>query len=332
LELASEARKRGLQVEVFECDGRFDRAAIRAIRSFVVANGVDVVHSHGYKSNFYGYFAAKGLDAAFVSTCHLWTGATPSIRLYEFLDSLLLRRARRIVGVSDPITKSLCKSGIPKSKISTVYNGTDLLRFSRSSSTLREELGAGNRLLIGTVGRLETQKGIEYFVRAARDVIAELPEALFIIVGEGSLRSRLRDLICDLKLDSHVRLLGERVDMPGVYSSLHLFVLASIDEGMPMTILEALAAGCPVVATQVGSVEKLILHEETGLLVEARNVQALREAIVRCLRDTSFARRLAANGLQHVRNSFSAEAMARNYLKIYSQASDERQAPHLAAL
>lgn len=320
LEIAEAAHKRGLSVQIFACDGRFDRSAVHAIRNFVAANSIEVVHSHGYKSDIYARFAVKGLSAAFVATCHLWTRGTRSVRLYEYLDSLVLRRARRVVGVSDAITESLLQSGILSSKLATVYNGTDLSRFASATRSLREELGIGGGLLIGTVGRLETQKGLEYFIRAAREVLSEFPDAQFVVIGEGSLRSRLQEMIHDLKLGSSLRLLGERTDMPTVYAALDLFVLASVDEGMPMTILEALAASRPVVATRVGAVEKLVVPEVTGLLVESKDVAALRDAILRCLRDPALARHLGANGQRHVRNSFSAEAMARNYEDIYSQA------------
>ncbi len=325
LELASEAEKRDLPVQIFECNGRFDRSTVRAIRSFVSSHSVDIVHTHGYKSDIYGRFAVKQPGTAFVATCHLWTRATRSIRFYEFLDSLVLRSARRIVGVSDAITEALAKSGVPEAKLATVYNGTDLQRFNSRSPSLRNELGLGNRLLIGTVGRLEAQKGIEYFIRAAGEVLAEFPDAQFVVIGEGSLRSQLRERIRDLNLDSNVHLLGERMDMAGVYASLDLFVLASIDEGMPMTILEALAAGRTVIATRVGAVGKLVVNGKTGLLVEPRDINALRNAILACLRDPAFARRLAANGEQHVRNSFSAEAMARNYEEIYLQALGQQE-------
>ena len=320
LEIAAEARKRGLAVEIFACQGRFDRSTVRSIRDFVTANSIEVVHTHGYKSDIYGRFAVKGLNTAFVATCHLWTRSTRSVRFYEFLDSLILRSARRVVGVSDAITEALAQSGIPETKLATVYNGTDLSRFEAPVRTLRDELGIGDGLLIGTVGRLETQKGIEYFIRAAREVLGEFPAAQFVVIGEGSLRAQLNGLIRDLRLGANIRLLGERTDMPGVYASLDLFVLASIDEGMPMTILEALASSRPVLATRVGAVDKLVVPDITGLLMESKDVNALRDAMLRCLRDPDFARMLGTNGARHVRNSFSAGAMASNYAEIYSQA------------
>jgi glycosyltransferase involved in cell wall biosynthesis len=136
-------------------------------------------------------------------------------------------------------------------------------------------------------------------------------------------------LVDQLGLGSNILFLGYRSNMPEVYASLDLFVLASVNEGMPMTILEALAARRPVVATRVGAVEKVITPEQTGLLVEARDVAALRDAMLKCLRDLPFARELGRKGAEHVRRNFSAEAMAKNYLDVYQKVLDEqgRKAP-----
>jgi glycosyltransferase involved in cell wall biosynthesis len=319
IEVAEEARSRGLQVELFDCSGRFDHKPLGTIRKVLRKEDVSLVHGHGYKSDLYGYFAANALGLPFVATCHLWTGASRAIRFYEFLDSLILRRAHKVVGVSDAISNTLRKSGLSPEKISTIHNGTDFSLRGDTSPTLRRELGIGERTLVGSVGRLEEQKGFEYFLRAAREVLSEFPKTLFLVVGAGPLRSRLESLIHDLGLRTSVLLVGQRNDMPGVYASLDLFVLASIDEGMPMTILEALASRKPVIATAVGAVEKLVIPEQTGLLVQPRDVPALRDAMLRCLRNQSFAQTLGKNGQEHVQAFFSAHGMARKYVELYER-------------
>jgi glycosyltransferase involved in cell wall biosynthesis len=325
IEVAEEARARGLHVEIFNCSGRFDHKPLGIIRKVLRKEDISLVHGHGYKSNLYGYFAAKALGLPFVATCHLWTGASPAIRFYEFLDSLLLRRAHRVVGVSDAISNILRKSGLSPEKVSTIHNGTDFSLCEDVSPSLRRELGVGERVLVGSVGRLEEQKGFEYFLRAAREVLTEFPKTQFVVVGEGSLRPRLEGLIHELGLGTSVLLVGQRKDMPGVYASLDLFVLASIDEGMPMTILEALALGKPVIATAVGAVENLVVSEKTGLLVQPRDIPALRDAMLRCLRDQSFAQTLGRNGQEHVQTSFSAQGMARKYTELYERVQAQQK-------
>lgn len=319
LEVAEEARRRGLPVVVISCAGRFDRRPLEVIGTVIRECGVTLVHGHGYKSNLYGYFSAISENVRFVATCHLWTRATLRIRLYEYVDSFVLRRADKVVGVSEGITKTLRECGVAHAKSITISNGTDFSRYTNAPATLRAELGIGKRPLIGTVGRLEEQKGIEYFIRAARGVLRVFPDAVFAVIGEGVLRPRLTKLIGDLGLESSVRLLGERNDMPGVYASLDIFVLASIAEGMPMTILEALSAKRPVIATRVGDVGKLILPDETGLLIEARDPAALENAVLRYLRQRDFAGDLARRGEALVQRLFSADSMAQAYINLYDQ-------------
>jgi len=332
IEVAEEARSRGLQVEIFNCSGKFDHKPLRTIRKVLRKQDISLVHGHGYKSNSYGYFAANGVGLPFVATCHLWTGASPAIRFYEFLDSLILRRAHKVVGVSDAISNTLRKSGLSPEKVSTIHNGTDFSLFGDASPTLRKDLGIEETILVGSVGRLEEQKGLEYFLRAAREVLSEFPKTLFLVVGEGSQRSKLERLIHELGLRTSVLLVGQRSDMPGVYASLDLFVLASMDEGMPMTILEALALRKPVIATAVGAVEKLVIPEETGLLVQPRDVPALRDAMLRCLRNPSFAQTLGKNGQEHVQAFFSSHGMARKYVELYERVLAQQKTRAATAL
>jgi len=327
LEVAEEARRRGLPVVVVSCAGRFDRRPLKTIGSVIRECGVTLVHGHGYKSNLYGYFSAISENVPFVATCHLWTSATLPIRVYEYVDSLVLRRADKAVGVSEAITKTLRECGVSQEKSATISNGTDFSYYANAPATLRAELGIGKRPLIGTVGRLEEQKGLEYFIRAARGVLTVFPDAVFAVIGEGVLRPRLTKFIGELGLESSVRLLGDRKDMPGVYASLDIFVLASIAEGMPMTILEALSAKRPVIATRVGDVGKLILPDETGMLIEARDPVALENAVLRYLRQPDFACELARRGEALVQRSFSADSMAQAYVNLYDQVF--RQVPRV---
>lgn len=324
VEVGEAARANHLAVETIPCRGRVDKRTVKAIRDYIREHEVHVVHTHGWKSDIYGYLAAKPLSMPIIATCHLWTRKTLAVRVYELLDSIVMRDMDRVVAVSDAIAQTLRSAGIPETNILTVNNGTNFADHCDATPSLRLEMNCGQGPLIGTVGRLNKQKGIEYFLEAAREIADQFPAARFVVVGEGPERPRLEALIRKLRLQDRAFLLGERQDMPGVYASLDVFVLASVDEGMPMTILEALAARKPVVATRVGAVEKLVIPEQTGLLVEARNVPALRDAVLRCLENPAHALSLGRGGAQHVRARFSAEGMARNYLEVYEQVLRER--------
>jgi len=317
--VADELERRGASVVRIPCRGRVDRGAIRQIREIVRAEQVRLVHSHGYKSDIYGYLACRRLGVPIMATCHLWTRQTPTIRVYEFLDACLLRRFDAVVAVSDVIAEEARRAGIPAAKITTINNGIDLVPFGSATPILAEEINKGNRPLIGTVGRLVSQKGMDYFLRAARAVLHEIPEALFAVVGDGPDRAKLQRQAKDLGIEGQVVFTGSRADMPQVYASLDVFVLASLDEGMPMAVLEALASNRAVVATQVGAVPKLIVSGQTGMLVPPANVQGLADAILVLLRNPELRARLGRNGGALVHKQFSSRVMSQEYLRRYEQ-------------
>jgi len=317
--VADQLERRGASVIRIPCRGRVDRGAIRQIREIVRGQQVRLVHSHGYKSDIYSYLACRRLGVPMMATCHLWTRQTPAIRVYEFIDAWLLRRFDAVVAVSDVIAEDARRAGIPAAKISTINNGIDLVPFASATPTLAQEIKKGDRLLIGTVGRLVSQKGMDYFLRAARTVLNEMPEALFAVVGDGPDRGKLERLAQELGIEGHVVFTGSRADMPNVYASFDVFVLASLDEGLPMAVLEALASNRAVVATQVGAVPKVIVSGQTGMLVKAADVPGLADAILVLLRNPELRARLGRNGSALVHKQFSSRVMSQEYLRLYEQ-------------
>jgi glycosyltransferase involved in cell wall biosynthesis len=323
-EIAEAAKLEGLKVEIISCDGKVDRSAMEAIRHILRIHSIDLVHTHGYKANFYGYLAARGEGVPLVATYHLdWPDRGLALRLYHLLDRLVVRRFGRIAAVSEAVARSLRRSGVPSARIATIDNGIDLFPFTQARPTLRKEMPQRPKMLIGLVGRLTPQKGCEYFLQAAQKVLVGFPEALFVLVGEGPDRMKLEALAQELKIRDRVIFAGHREDMPGVYSSLDVLVLPSINEGLPMTLIEAMAAARPVVATPVGAVPKLVIPEQTGLLVNLRHPENLAAAIGRFISDPDLRRRLGANGQAWVMRRFSAEAMARKYAEIYQDTAAE---------
>ncbi len=316
VEVATHAQNRGLHVEIISCRGKADRKAVDRIRQCIRDHSVDLVHMHGYKADLYGYAAARDLGRPVIATYHIdWPDRGIALRVYHVLDRLVVRRFDRIVAVSDKIARSLQRSGVPREKVTTIPNGIDLSAFARPASGVPISDRPGR--VVGLVGRLTPQKGPEYFLRAARSVLDALPDVVFAFIGGGPERERLEALSRELGIERSVVFAGQRNDMPAVYASLDLVVLPSINEGLPMALIEALAARRPVVATRVGAVPELIEHERTGLLVEPRDVAGLQAAIRRLLTDSELGRRLGENGHVLVNQRFSAEAMAQSYLSLY---------------
>lgn len=318
-EVGNLAQLQGLPVEMIPCRGRADWGAVRAVRNCIRAHGVDLVHTHGYKADLYGYAAARSLRTPLVATCHNWTRQTISLRLHAFLDHLVLRHFHQIVAVSDHVATSLRHLGAPHDRITRIDNGIDFSAFEAAPPTLAVEIRKGERMVVGAVGRLVPQKGFQYFLRAAREILKDFPDTLFVLVGDGPGRKMLEGLAREMRLERNLIIAGQRRDMPGVIASIDIFVLPSLNEGIPMSILEALAAKKPVVATRVGAVSRVIVPERTGLLVEPGDTAGLRTAILRLLGDRELRRELGDNGQAWVRQHFAVDAMAQSYLDLYQR-------------
>jgi glycosyltransferase involved in cell wall biosynthesis len=319
IEVGEQARKRGLVVETVACDGKMDWGAVTQIRRLLVKHRVDILNPHGYKADLYAYVAAWPKRTALVATIHNWPSKLWKMRLYATLDKLMLRRFDKVIGVSGFASDLLRRSGIPAEKLSTICNGVELERFKEALPTLRGEIAGTGQTLVGFVGRLVPDKGGAILLRAAQQVLAVRPETIFVFVGEGPARAEWEGLAARLGIAGKVIFAGARDDMPGVYASFDLVALPSIAESMPMCLLEAMAAGKPLIATRVGDVPRLIVSEQSGMMVEPGDVNGLANAILRVLKDRALASRLGANGRAHVAESFSAEVMARSYLSQYEQ-------------
>ena len=316
VEFANIAESQGVRVARIPCHGRLDWGAVRQIRELVQSEDVDLVHTHGYKSDLYAYAALRSLPIPRVATCHLWTRKTMAVRVYEALDRVILPHFDQVIGVSESISTLIRQAGVASDKVHTIDNGIDVTPFVAAEPTLTEARARGGKV-IGAIGRLETQKGLEYFLRAARNILKDFPDTTFVIVGAGPEREKLETIARDLEVAPHIIFTGQRRDMPGVHASLDIFVLSSTDEGMPIVILEAMAASTPIVATRVGAVPKLIASGKTGLLVEPRDPEALSRAVVTLLKDPQLARKLGQNAQRVVAKNNSADAMARKYLELY---------------
>jgi len=323
--VADEFESRGLQVIRIRCRSRLDFATVRRIREIIAIQGINLVHSHGYKSDVYALLAGRRLGIPLVGTSHHWTHQTRAVRFYEFLDGLTLRRFDAVVAVSQVIAGQLREAGVPTDKITVIDNGIDLTPFNSAAPVLKSELNAKDQLLIGTVGRLVEQKGMIYFLTAAKQLLKEFPNLTFVIVGDGPDLGKLQQMAKELHIDNKVRFTGVRYDMANVYASLDVFVLASIEEGMPIALLEAMASRLPVAATAVGAVPQIVIPGETGMLVKARDAAEMAQAIAALLRDPALRERLGANGQRKVHERFSSQVMSQNYYQLYTRLIEQKR-------
>jgi glycosyltransferase involved in cell wall biosynthesis len=233
----------------------------------------------------------------------------------------------RLVGVSEQVRRDLVRYGVAgPEKIAVIPLGLDLEPFLESAGyrgKLRRELGMSNgELLVGIVGRIFPVKNHRLFLEAAARVAAELETARFLVVGDGVLRPAMEEYARALGLGDRVVFTGWRRDLPLIYPDLDVLVVSSNNEGTPVSAIEAMAAGCPVVATCVGGLPDLVADGETGCLVPPRDPAALAAGILRLLGDRETARRLGEAARAAVAERFAVKRLCRDVENLYVELLD----------
>lgn len=282
---------------------------------------IKLLHTHGYKADIIGLAASKILNIPIVSTAHGWTSCSKNVKLYEFLDRLALRFFDRVIAVSDSVKDRLLKSHISPQKIEKIYNAIELKTSSEvllSTKSFKDSfnLSNGNKL-IGAIGRLSIEKGLSYFLEAGKEVISRYPQIRLLIVGEGPERQNLEIMAERFAIKDKVIFCGFQKDISTIYSILDVVVLSSVTEGLPLTLLEALAHEKPVVATRVGGVPELIKDGETGILVNPKDSQGLANGILKILDNPEEAKKLAMRGRKLVEEKFNSKSMSERIEKLY---------------
>jgi glycosyltransferase involved in cell wall biosynthesis len=236
---------------------------------------------------------------------------------------LLLRRRDRVVGVGEAVRQALISNeGIPAARVEVIYNGIPPERYAEPAARAdaRRALALGpDDLAIIQVARLDYLKDHATAVRTVGRVRQRHPGARLLLVGEGPERGAIRAEADRLGLADHVRFLGLRQDIPRLLQAADLFLLTSISEGIPLTLLEAMAAGLPVVSTRVGGTGEVVADGRTGLLAPAGDDAALADAVLRLAGDAALRERLGGAGRGRVRSLFSEGRMCERYGNAYRE-------------
>ena len=326
LDLALEARQKNINTEVITCRGRIDLQTILNIISIIRRKQIDILHCHGFKADFYGWFATRWTDCSLMTTKHGWTHANRLVRLWEWMDLIFLRWFDKIVAVSDQIAQELIKNHISQERIHQIPNGTPINNNTYFyESSLRKELGFQREdRVVGIVGRLSIEKGHRFFLEAAKSILYKFPSTKFLIVGEGSLYEELKNQVFSLDLKENVVFTGFRKDVAPLFHTMDVVVSSSLREGIPLTILESMAMGKPVIATSVGGVSKLVQNKRTGFLIPPRDADAIARKVIHLLEDDELIKSMGHEGKKFVRDHFSSKKMAEAYSVLYRDIWAER--------
>lgn len=319
-----EFEKAGIRVTVLGMKRYFQIRPLIELYRIFRRERTDLVHTHLYRDAIYGRPIARlaGVRGVIstLQNSYVWRS-----RAQLWLDRMTSAFAYRVTAVSDAVKKfAIEREHIPESKLVTIYNAIDHERFRVSPEVrtrVRRELGLGkDEIAIGSTGALTRQKGFNYLIEAAPVVLASRPEVRFFIGGEGELEADLVRQRDEAGLNDRITFLGFRGDIPELLAAFDIFVLPSIFEGLPVSLVEAMAAGLPIVTTDVDGNCEAIGDNEAGIAVEPGDPAALAEALLKMVGDSELRRKMGNRGRERVREIFDVRVMVSRYEAIYQEA------------
>ena len=300
---------------------------IRIIRN----DRIDIVHGQGARADFYARLASGfSRKTMYASTVQMpvegYDVSSLKRLLYRAFDRFSERFVDRFLVVSDSLVKSMIQThGVAPEKVIKIYNGIEIDEYepnveefrSQESEVRREFALARDAPVIGAIGRLVWQKGFEYLIEAVPQIASSIPEARFLIVGEGPQRKELVALSRELGVNEQAIFTGFRSDIADILAAVGLLVVPSLLEGFPMITLEAMAMAKPIVATNIDGITEQITNGENGILVPPRDPTALGNAIIRLLGDRKSAQQIGMAARKKVEQEFSVERMVSETEKVY---------------
>jgi len=323
--------KKGIRVYYFGY-GKFSYKNIKGIIKIIDKENIDILHLHGYSAANFGRIASR--KAGVINAVH--EHAVLRTLPHQYIADLILRNfTDSAIAVSANVKDFMIRSrSIPSKRVTIIRNGIDIDKFSKSDDKTieikRRELEVPENVrVIGTVTRLRKEKGTEYFIKAIPYILKDFSDVYFIIVGDGPLRAELESLTKDLNISEKVRFLGFRGDIVELLSILDINVIPSLTEGFPLSLVEAMALGNTIVATEVGGMQEIAEDGEHVLFVAPKNSLEIGEKVNFLLRNSMTAERLSISAKQlskEISIEKSTKLIGELYINLLKQKNNFKEA------
>jgi len=309
-----------IRVINLQADSRYNSLFLGRITRVLREERPDILHTHLPRADFAGAFA-RVFHSGLVWVCSVhaiysedWSGRW-SLPLFN----LLWRRADIMLCISHAVREWLVGRGMPQDKARVIHYGIEPEKFSEPRVNLREQWGLNDNAVVGSIGRLEPRKGHDLLIQAMPELCMRVPSARLLIAGHDpcGYGVTLRRLIDRLGLREKVRLVGFQTDVVSFLNALDVFAFASSSEGFGQVVIEAMAAGKPVITSKIAPLTEIVADGETGLLVESGSPQSFASAIAQLLIDPMERHRMGARGRERVTKCFTAERMTQETLLLY---------------
>ena len=321
MQMKQQFQQAGIEVHSLGLRKKTDITAAWRLRSLLKSIHPDILHTYLIHGNVLGRIVGR-------------LAGVPTIIGSELTIGQAGRIGRLATKLTNPLTdavevnsetggKSVAADlGVPESKIEVVLPGLDLDAFGSTDqrSQTRNEIGVeDNEHLVLYVGRLRTVKGVEYGIRAFAKALEQHPNMKLALAGEGDQRKELESLSTELRIENNVKFLGARIDLPNVLSACDSVIMPSLAEGFPRVAIEAMASSKPIIATRVGGTPEAIIHNQTGILVPSKDIEAMADAIVNVANNSELATRLGDAARERTEQHYSASKYVARLDEMYSR-------------
>ncbi|MFH1753364.1 MAG: lipopolysaccharide heptosyltransferase II, partial [Candidatus Omnitrophota bacterium] len=290
--------------------------ALPKLLSLVDKGNIEIVHAHTRVTQVLSAIVSCLRGIAYVTTCHGFFKMRLGRRIFKCWGD-------KAIAISDAVRDHLIKDlGAAPDKTELVYNGIDAARFSVELSapereSLKKELGLRPGRIIGAIGRLSSVKGYSYLLEAFAELLSKYKDMQLLIVGDGPEKEDLHRRCRGLKIENSVKIIESRLDTPRILSIMDIFVSSSVQEGLGLSLAEAMASRKPVVATDVGGVRSLVKDRETGLLVPSKDSGKIAEAVSALIADPALMKELGSMGRTLIERDFNIDHMTDKIIDIY---------------
>jgi glycosyltransferase involved in cell wall biosynthesis len=317
--LQHEFERLGLPLHVIGTKRLYDLPSILAVARYVREHKIDMIHTQLTNADIVGRIVGRALGRPVISTLQ---NELRDYNRFRFIHRWLNRFTARycgpeLIAVSDRIGEQFMQAWqIPADRMHTIYNAVPMEEYLAIPADIPQHAD-GDGPIITNVGRLSTQKAQNNLLAAAQLVLAQRPDARFMIVGQGRLDQPLKEQAQRLGIAERVTFTGLRLDIPAILAQSDIFTLSSLWEGLPLTAIEAMAAARPVVLTDVGGNRELVQSGVNGLIVPPGDVEALAEALLTLLNDEQRRVRMGRAARQRVQHDFSIDTIAAQHEALY---------------
>ncbi|MCX6173173.1 MAG: glycosyltransferase family 4 protein [Ignavibacteriales bacterium] len=324
--LVDELRKINIKVHPIKISNRPSIPLLIKTYRILKKNSPTILHTHGGTAGFYGRIATVFIPKCVViHTYHgihyLNFGQSLLKKIYKSIDKFLLRFTDCTICVAQNDFDIGLKVGIvKKEKAVVIHNGIEVDKFSHYNGNINNKIKLKTEkdtVIIGSVGRLHYQKGYEYLIEASKNVLKSYPYVKFVLIGDGELRNSLESLAKKNGVYNYFTFWGNQTNIPELLAQIDIFVLPSLWEGLPLVLLEAMAAKKPIVATEVNGIVEIIESGKEGLLVPPKNSTAISLALIRLLEDNELCKVLASNAYEKVARDFNISKMINETENLY---------------